>query len=367
MPRKNILMVGPSLNAIGGISSFCRSFLEGPVGKNHSVEYFDSFSIKNRLRPQDSKINFFELYGSIKVIFSFFMCLRKFNPDLVYVNSSSSWGFWEKALLVLIATGSGRKTVLTMHGPKFLSQYQTSRCQRLINFILNKCFSVSFVSREMKDYFAGKLSPPVFYIPNPVDFDANDSISGVDVDLISSLGILKKNNSTIFLSLSLLEERKRVVEICEIFSQCHNLDYSLIVAGDGVLKDVIKKYADENENILYVGAVQGADKNYLFEFSDVFLQNSVSESFCITVIESLMAKKILVSTDVGVVEEIGGQLKSFISMDEFSSRHFHEVQNILDDAELEKNLTYNSLIAKQYSWDHLTKDFEKLFGLLEAV
>lgn len=86
----------------------------------------------------------------------------------------------------------------------------------------------------------------------------------------------------------------------------------LVIAGDGTLKDKLKKLAhklDLTEMVVFLGWQE--DLVSLYKTADLFLQTSFYEGYGLSLVEAVVAGCPVVSTDVGVAKEFGVSVISY--------------------------------------------------------
>ena len=356
---KKILVVGPSLNAIGGISSFLNGLLSSRISDYFDFQYFDTFWIKKRSSPQASTFNLGGLFGTFNVFYHFIKELINGDYHVIYINTSSYWGFWEKSIFVLLSKLFFKKIVLTVHGAHFNIFFDKSRLKPIILFVLKSCDRVAFVSKSMAERFSSELKVNnSLYLPNPVVITRNVSASNISIELSDLLNDLRSRYQTLYLSISLLEDRKRVIDIISNFQP--GKGECLLIVGDGPELNAVEKLVSISKDVVFLGPRSGLEKDFILNNCDVFIQNSLSESFGITIIESLLARKILITTKVGVLGGVDNSFDSVIFTDCFTKRDQIRARNITGK-ELDFEKAYN--FASIYTWNNMETDFKNLFSL----
>lgn len=355
---KKILILGPNLDMDGGISTVLRTIMSSRLSDEFNLEYFDTYSIKKRYKSQKSKININELLNSFRVASQFFLVLYKNNIDISYINVSSFWSFWEKSILILIARSLGVKVVVTVHGAEFDKFYLKSKCKYLMNEFLSLASVVTFVSKDMHNiYKQFSSNSNGIYLPNPVENPIELRSNSNLKEIVNEIKSIKDKYKTIFFTLSILEPRKRVVDIINAFlmsTQFH--DSALIIAGSGSCENEIIRLCSKHFNIYFVHSVHDVDKKLIFDISDVFIQFSEKESFGLTIIESLLARKKIISTKVGVFSDSSDDLIPYFVSDE------HDLINAISDSGgslLEYNEAFK--LADIYTKDTVVEEYIKLF------
>ncbi|EKO3948595.1 glycosyltransferase family 4 protein [Vibrio fluvialis] len=347
------LIVGPNLNVIGGISNFIKGLLDSFENNNVDVDYFDTYKSKGRSEQKISTMSKVELFKGLKVVWGFLLKIITGKYDKIIFNTSSYWGFYEKTILICIAKIFRINIILIVHGADFEIFYRNSNAKFLIRFVLGLTSKTLFVSREHKKYFHEVCKFGNFYhIDVPVlNVAPEENIKkyfNTDFDLkLSSF-------KYVYLSLSVLEPRKNVVDIISAFSKFRNDNSCLIVAGSGPLEMDIKNICNAHDNVFFVGAAIDGFKEYLFFKSDFLICNSERESFGITFIEAMLRHCIVISPCTGILSSFKANthyleincgldvaLENSVNMDK------GKLTNIASSSELE---------AMKYTWNSKFND-----------
>lgn len=102
---------------------------------------------------------------------------------------------------------------------------------------------------------------------------------------------LKNKNLITMLYVGKLHSQKGLFEFITAMKKSNRNDFQLIIAGkdDGDKKRIQKliNKLDLNEKVFFVGYVTEEDKQSLYEISDIFIHNSYSEGFSISILEAL--------------------------------------------------------------------------------
>ena len=132
----------------------------------------------------------------------------------------------------------------------------------------------------------------VSYIRNGIDIQGKFN-ENARKDLRRELNI--EENAIVYIYGGVINSRKRVVELVELFNNELSNDEYLIIVGDGNLKNVAE-LARKNNNIFFTGF----KKNIIdyFKAADVYVSYSSSEGFSISVIEALECGLLLLLSDI---------------------------------------------------------------------
>jgi len=99
-----------------------------------------------------------------------------------------------------------------------------------------------------------------------------------------------------------LGEFLKAIEIIE--QRGRNFKYSFIIAGDGELRDVVKKFAEKSKKLKYLGWL---DKNKLYELLPqlrLLVLPSYTEGLPNIVLEAMKCKTPVVATSVGAISDV---------------------------------------------------------------
>lgn len=102
------------------------------------------------------------------------------------------------------------------------------------------------------------------------------------------------NEAVVYCYCGVLNKRKKITELVQLFNECLNKDEYFIIVGDGPEADNVKRQI-HNKNIIMVGF-----KNNVFDYynaSDVYVSNSSSEGFSMSIIEALSCNLLLLLSD----------------------------------------------------------------------
>src|SRR5450759_5730335 len=105
---KRILMVGPDMEGLGGISRVVKTWSRGGFFNGYEIDYVTSMSDMRKVR----------WVPMVKGLFRFLLHLLR-SPDVVYIHTSVSTSFFRKSLYVLFARILQRKVLLHIHPTRF--------------------------------------------------------------------------------------------------------------------------------------------------------------------------------------------------------------------------------------------------------
>lgn len=126
-----------------------------------------------------------------------------------------------------------------------------------------------------------------------------DQSTTLENKLLNLKNISNKENF-VFGFAGRLDKKKGILEIIEIAIK---FKIKLLIAGEGELKDIIKKKSQAFDNISYLGYLDYNQLNKFYEKIDVFVINSKTETGPLTGLEAMCASRFIMSTKVGAMPE----------------------------------------------------------------
>lgn len=301
MPK--VLIVGPASPSTGGIPSYIDDLLLSGLRKKFKMRLLDPLMVKKRFKKQESHVSPKEIVASMRVLTAFVKNIRRYRPALVHIHTSSYWGFYEKAILMLVTRYLfKKKAILHIHGGRFDQFYNGAICKNLIRWIIWQADKTLIVSKSIKETL--RLSNAI-HVDNCTRFEKS-LFSGNKVALKKKYGV--PHNKKVFLSATLLQKEKGIYETLKAFNSIHKRrgDFYLIIAGEGPEEGSLMNYVKTKDlvrNVKIMDYISGQVKDDIFHLSDCFILNSVVESFGISLIEAVSHGLFVITTPVGIASE----------------------------------------------------------------
>lgn len=146
-------------------------------------------------------------------------------------------------------------------------------------------------SKTSYDILKGRLNN-VSYIRNGVDINKKNQ-ANIKKSIRQELSI--KKDATVYIYVGVINTRKRVIELIKMFNELLLPNEYLVIVGDGELLEEAKSLAN-NSNIIFTGFKTNTI-DYL-QASDIYVSNSSSEGFSISVIEALHCGLLCLLSDI---------------------------------------------------------------------
>lgn len=197
------------------------------------------------------------------------------------------------------------------------------------------------------------------YIRNGIDCNINNVKNKNEIR--KELNI--PENDTVFTYVGVVNERKRVVELVKMFASTLKNDEWLLIVGDGELLEEAKKY--KNDRIIFVGFKENA-LDYL-NASDIYISNSSSEGFSISIIEALHCNLYCFLSDIPSHKECFEIDNEFYIGEYFNDGNFVEQKEKLITNVKNIKCNNNSKFQDKYlSSKAMTKEYEKYYQIYKV-
>lgn len=195
----------------------------------------------------------------------------------------------------------GLKAVFTDHslfGFADMSAIVTNKLLEILLSNCNHCICVSHTGKENTVLRAKVHQSQVSVIPNAVDTarfapDPNNR---------------PKNKTINVIIISRLVYRKGVDLLAEVlpkFKHYHNVNF--IIGGDGPKRELleeVREKADMQDRVKILGALKHSEVRDVLTKGHIFLNTSLTEAFCMAIVEAASCGLQVVSTKVGGIPEV---------------------------------------------------------------
>jgi glycosyltransferase involved in cell wall biosynthesis len=355
----NILFLANHLN-VGGISSYLFTLAGGLNQNGHNVyvassggelvEKFTAAGIKHIVVPLRTKKEI-----SPKIIFSFFKLkkeIKRLKIDLVHSNSRTT-----QVLGSLLSRYSGKPHIFTCHG-----FFKPKLSRRLF-----PCWGEAMIaiSREVKEHliFDFKLDEKkISVINNGIDVQSFGDFSsrqkvreGLGIGDVFLVGIIAR--------LSDVKGHTYLLQAMQIIKK-NFPSVKLLVVGEGKLKDVLVKQADDlgiRNNVLFLPQVGGTEN--VLAAMDVFVMPSLQEGLGLALMEAMAQGLAVVGSAVGGIKTLINHKVNGLLVEPADQAALAEaITQLLSDANLRDNLGAN---ARKFMMNNFSK--EKMVKYTEGV
>ncbi|KAI1291785.1 Phosphatidylinositol N-acetylglucosaminyltransferase subunit A [Halotydeus destructor] len=199
------------------------------------------------------------------------------------------------------ATTIGLRTIFTDHSLFGFADASAILTNKLLQMSLTTCdqvICVSYVGKENTTLRAGVPPSKISVIPNAVD----TAVFTPDPN--------KRNAAKItVVVISRLVYRKGVdllAGVIPIICRKHP-SVQFIIGGDGPKRIVLEELIEKNllqDRVVLLGAIKHEDVRDVLVRGDIFLNSSLTEAFCMAIVEAAACGLQVVSTNVGGIPEV---------------------------------------------------------------
>ncbi len=347
-PGHHIIMLGPSLDVKGGISSFAKNFLASELPKEFRITFHPTTIDGSKIL----KIIFF--MKSLGLFFIRLLIDKKIR--IIHICSSSKGSFYRKAVILSVSKFFRKSVIFHIHGAGFDVFYDNS--DSLTRFFIRKTLDISdsiiVLSRSWHAVVKGMTkNTGIKIIPNPIDTSDFKSIrTGRD---FSKFNVFTAGR---------LGKRKGTYDILEIapviISQVPDVRFCL--AGDGdvdKIRQLCRKKGIE-KNVVVLDWLNREELLVELKRASMFLLPSYHEGFPVAILEAMASGLPVISTRVGGIPElVEDGVNGFLVDPGRKEELAGKIIDLLRDTELRKAMARNNIrkIDSCFRLDHLADKF----------
>lgn len=196
----------------------------------------------------------------------------------------------------------GLRTVFTDHSLGAFNDAAMIQLNKVIKWLMSQVDASITVSQAGKDNLTlrAAIQPDkIFVIPNAVntsEFKPNPQMQ-------------KPKNTINIVVVSRLAFRKGVDLLVDIIPLIllKYPDVRFIIGGDGPKRDILEEMRDNfnlHDKVEMLGEIQPRDVHKVLCRGHIFLNTSLTEAFCIAILEAVSCGLLCVSTNVGGIPEV---------------------------------------------------------------
>lgn len=278
---------------------------------------------------------------------------REKGVSLIHYNA------WPASLWSWIATLAGIPSLMMGHGHEWQRSKYSPRQQKILKvmerYTAHSNRHLLMCSDAQTRYFAEHYKVEAYTMPTAVDLPAAEPAS--QSDILQRYGL---EHGKYFLYMGRLVQDKNPDKLIRGFKAASHQSYKLVIAGSN---DAMPQYvsflhdlAAGEEDIVFTGAVYGADKDALLRGAYMFCLPSTIEGLSIVLLEAMSYRLPVLASDIEANREVLEKDKALWVRPE-------NVMDIKDSVEraiaspslLESFREYNyRKVADKYTWDRVT-------------
>ena len=359
---KIVFIGGRDIHTTGGIENYVRNLASELVRLGHEPIVFC-----------ESQRNGEEMYCGFRVIHqkspkSRFLCkpllslkamwhtiLHIKNVDIIHLNA------WPPALWSPLGRLFGRACLLQGHGLEWCqSKYspgQKKILQILEHYTAWATPNLIMCSDYQTQYFKKRYGYDAVTIPGAVILPDDEQPKS---NVLERFGLQSKRY---FLLLARLTEVKNPHYLISAFKKASHAGYSLVIAGDNNAQpdfvNSLHQLAAGRDDIVFTGAVFGADKEVLLRNAFAFCIPSTSEGLAITLMEAMSRKVPVIASDIPANRELLEKANALWVMPESEADLVKAIELAVDSPEALYGPVENNYqrIANEYTWPSVAKKY----------
>ncbi|KAL1528334.1 hypothetical protein AB1Y20_009688 [Prymnesium parvum] len=259
---------------------------------------------------------------------------------------------------VTLAATMGYRVVYTEHSNFGFSDSADIHINKLCRFVLSQADTVVTVSHTSKENVSLRchLDPTnVFVIPNALDATQfrpdPDNISPKGcINVVVLTRLVWRKGTHLLVQL--------IPEVCRRFPYAH-----FIIGGDGPNRTEIEEMVERHqlqERVELLGAVQHCDVPSVLTRGHIFLNTSLTEAFCIALLEAVSCGLQVVSTRVGGVPEILPPHMLLLTEPEPTAL-LAALSEVITFARKRPLPNYHREVSQMYSWMQVARRTVKVY------
>lgn len=385
---RTVLQIGPGLSETGGMATVCRLMAGLEFGGSFHLDHFSTTC------ATEKRESFFaRVIRHVRQVGALGQAIRERHAPIVHLHTCSGFSFYRSAVDAWAARRAGCRVVLHIHGAGFDRFYAEASFfeQLIIRRTLRKADAVIALSRgwaETLRTFAP--SARMVVVENAVA--EPKEIGNCEVlDVRTPKRLDRTSNSTPvgnrchngfrtsvsdachFLMLARMDAWKGVDDLlaaCGVLAK-QGVGFRVTLAGPegsaGNAAELARKISalGLEKQVRYVGSVDGASKEQLWNETDVLVQPSHQEGMPMSLLEALMRGIPAVATRVGAVPEVitdgrEGILVAPRAVEELAGA----MQRVIEDSAWRESLgkAGRELARRRFSLERFTRDLTGIYS-----
>lgn len=355
MNRPVAIVLGPSLEAVSGVTTHVNSLLGSQLAELYRLVHFQVGSEGREESPGAKLVRF------ATSPFALAAAIIRADAAIVHINSSfNAKAWWRDLAYLLVAKLSGTRVVFQKHGGRLEEFASNPLFGRFVRAALKLPDAVVVLSQdELKTYEGLLPGQNIAAVPNGIDTAPYMKYNRAPADPSAPLRLLY---------IGRLVPRKGLSEIMEALAE--GVSARLTIAGSGPEEARLRTRARKlglSRQVTFAGPAWGEYKTKLLNNAEVLLLPSYSEGLPYALLEAMAAGVVPIATPVGAIPEVVSEgvhgrfvpIKDALSL-AAAIRSLHE-----DRAQLARmSQACRSRIASAYSLERVADDFTAIYSTL---
>lgn len=268
---------------------------------------------------------------------------------------------WPPSLWCWLANLFGIKTLMQGHGLEWQRSKYSPKQQKIMKFMekitayMNR--NLIMCSDGQTKYFWETYRRKAVTIPTAVILPKEKEETNSEV--LQKYNLEKKKY---FLFMGRLVQDKNPDYLIRAYKKCKDYGYKLVIAGSGIggkkYVESLHELASDTENIIFTGAVHGADKDSLLRNAYAFCIPSTIEGLSIVLLEAMSYKLPVIASNIDANIELLGEDAVYVrpeNVDDLTTAINYCMEN--PDAINRYCTTNFNKVTNNYTWDKVAKKY----------
>lgn len=357
MNRLKVVVFGPSLEAISGVSTHVRLLLASDLAREFDLLHFRVGSEGRRENALQKLVRFALSPAQLALV------LLRTGAEVVHLNASLDLkSYWRDLCYWAVAKLLGRRVVNQIHGGAMPQDF--FRGSSLLTWILRRFLVASdsvavLSSAELAAYRAFDPRINVQLVPNAID----------PAGLADQSRSFNRDGPLRLVYVGRLVRAKGLFELIEALALLKRAgrDFSLAVAGQGPIRAELMIAADRaalGDRVRFLGGVFAEEKSRLLLRSDVFVLPTYFEGLPYSLLEAMAAGCVPVTTPVAAIPDVMRDGVQGLLVPPRNARALAQAVADLDDDRLRltrMGQAARARVREQYTVTRLAHDIRGLY------
>lgn len=355
--KPRVVLFGPSLTAVSGVSTHVNMLIASDLARSFDLMHFQVGS-EGRHETRLQKLVRFLISPFHLTLF-----LIRYRPAIVHMNTSlDQKAYWRDLVYLLVAKLLGRRVVNQIHGGPFPRDFFPDNV--LLTWILKRMLLLSdavtvLSSSELIAYQAFDNRINVHLVPNAIN----------PAGLIDHPRMLNRDGPLRLVYVGRLVSAKGLfdaIDALHLLSKQGRI-FTFVIAGGGADEARLQQTVRQSglaHCVRFLGGVFNEAKKRLWLDSDVFVFPSYFEGLPYSLLESMAAGCVPITTRVAAIPDViqDGIQGLFVPIKDAQALA-SAIARLDDDREQLVKMAGNcrKRIAEQYTVNRLAADFEAIY------
>ena len=377
----DILFIAPFPPPYAGPEISAELFINSDIKKYFKIKTLNTSIRKNN--AEKGKLNITMIRSFFNLIIELINNLVRYKPSIVYYYVTATILGWicKDIWVIIISKLFGAKVVIHMRAGHFRTNYNHSfyLFRRIIKWVIGKADLALCQSKSLESQFKNLInSNKIKSIHNMIELDRyyNENFKDYDSNIILFIGHLSHAKGYCDVLLAIPKVVKHFPNTKFYFAGTKiknekNVFYNEItkekisfIDPEKVYETVIKNKYEKNYK--YLGNIDQEQKITILRRANLFILPSYSEGFSMSILESLVSCKPIITTEVGVSKDIiqnnyNGLIIPPGNVKEIENSIIYLLQNTHVRDQISDN---NSIDRNKYSTSNLVKKYTRIFESL---